>query len=42
MGFKKLSRTISRGTRDDDVGRDDHCTGPFIETRSKRKATDIA
>jgi len=42
MGFKKLSRTISRGTRDDDVGGDEHCTGPFIETRSKCEATDVA
>ena len=42
MGFKELSRTVSRGTRDDSVGRDDHCTGPFIETRSEREATNVA
>ena len=42
MGFKKLLRTISRRTRDDDISRDDYCTGPFIETRSKREATDVA
>jgi hypothetical protein len=42
MGFKKLSRTINRGTRDDDVSGDDQGAGPFIKTRSKREATDVA
>ena len=41
-GTQKLAHTISRGTRDDDVTGDGHSGGPFIETRSKSEATDVA